>query len=273
MKNCLLPLSFTALVLSSGTSESALIHHWAMDETSGGTAVDSAGSNHGTWQDGVSNNLTWEAGKIGNAAHLNDAGGGRIQNFNVGVLSTLAGKDQISISMWVNPDGQTDYNGLFATRTESSTGSWSLAWEGGNHIDFHTSGAGNQLDSANGITTGAWWHVLAVWDNATGNRAVYINGDAAGTGLSTSDTFTGGTNFAGDGSWDIGSDDCCSDRDFDGLIDDVGVFDTALTAADAKLIFDAGNAGINVAAALVPEPGSAVLALIGGLMGMRRRRS
>jgi hypothetical protein len=119
---------------------------------------------------------------------------------------------------------------------------------------------------------GNWYHVLATWNNDTGDRAVYVNGDPAGTGLSVANTFTGGVNFAGDGQWDIGSDNCCSDRDFDGFIDDVGVFDNALTAADALTIYNAGNQGINVAQALIPEPSAAILCLLGGLLIIRRMR-
>lgn len=263
--------TYAVFALTAATSQAALIHHWSMDEASGDTAADYAGSNNGAWQD-PGNNLTWDAGKIGNAAHLNGTAAGRIQNFDVGVLSSLAGNSQISISMWVNPDSGTGYYGLLASRSESNAGSWAVAWEGGNHFDFHTGGTGNQLDSAAGVTTGNWFHVLTTWNSDTGDRAHYINGDPAGTGLSLADTFTGGTAFGGTGTWEIGSDNCCGDRDFDGLIDDVGIFDTALTAADAKRIFDAGNAGLNVAEAAIPEPGSSALLLLSGLLAFRRRR-
>ena len=175
--------------------------------------------------------------------------------------------------------GENDFNGLFTSRNESNSGSWSVAWQGSNDVlDFHTSGSPNQLDSAGGLTadSNTWHHVLAVWNNDTGDRAVYINGDPAGTNFSTSDTFTGGSAFAGDGTWIIGSDLCCAnDRDFDGAIDDVAVFDNALTATDAATIYNAGLAGVDVVTALVPEPSGiclSALCLAGLCVGRRRRK-
>ena len=92
------------VVFAAASADAAVLHHWKLDETSGGTAVDSEGANNGTWQDGTDNNLTWEAGQIGNAARIADVGG-QIQHFDVGTLASLAGATQLSVSLWFKSDG------------------------------------------------------------------------------------------------------------------------------------------------------------------------
>ena len=254
--------------MTAGLSQAALIHHWAFDETTGLTTADSVGGNNGTWQEGGGTGLSWVPGKIGNAADLNNGTAGRVNNFNVGTLSSLTGSSAISISVWLQTDAASSpYRGILSSRSDSSSSSWAFANEGA-HIDFHTSGAGNQLDSADVLTVGPWFHVVATWDNSTGVRNIYIDG-----ALSTTNTFTGGVNFGGDGTWLIGSDDCCSDRDFDGRLDDLAVFDNVVSASEAAAIFAGGNAGLNVVESLaVPEPSTSLLGALAALALLRRRR-
>lgn len=263
----LITLIGAGLVSTALVGQGALVHHYTFDETTGTTAADSAGANDGSWVEGAGAGLAWTAGKIGNAADFQN-GGGAVNYFNIGTLSSLAGSSALSVSTWIQVDSITSgYRGLLTSRSDSSAGSWAFAHEG-NHIDFHTSGAGNQLDSAADLTIGSWFHVVATWDNATGERNTYLNGV-----LSTTNTFTGGVNFGGDGNWRIGNDDCCGDRDFDGRIDDLAVFDSALSASDAAAIFAGGNAGLDAPTALaVPEASTSLLGALAALGLLRRRR-
>jgi hypothetical protein len=55
------------------------------------------------------------------------------------------------------------------------------------------------------------------------------------------------------GPWFIGYDDCCGGtRDFNGLIDDVGMWNQALTPAEIQEIYDDGLNGIGIGGATTP---------------------
>ncbi len=49
--------------LAKADITSNLVGHWKLDETSGSTIVDSAGSANGTWSDGSGNDVAEETGK------------------------------------------------------------------------------------------------------------------------------------------------------------------------------------------------------------------
>ena len=261
-------------LLTAGLSQAALVHHYTFDEGSGTTITDSAGSTNGTWAAGGGAGLAWTTGKIGGAADFQN-GGGAVNHF--GLSGGLAITNQASISVWVQNDQASGYRGILTTRDDGTPGSFSLATENG-HIDFHTlNGATNQLDSLDGVPTDGttWTHVLATWDQTTQERYIYINGQPAGTGLSTMNTNVGGSPLIGGASvdWRIGNDNCCGDRDLDGRLDDLAIWDNILTAADAATIFAAGNNGISAPDALaVPEPSTSLLGALAALALLRRRR-
>lgn len=268
MKNRIICLLLTPIIvcMMAGTGRTAhthLVAHWKFDEVSGGVAADSAFGNDAVWQNGTDTNLTWVPGVINGAADLEDFPFAA-NYFDAGVIPQITGP-QISISVWVNRDAaDATYEGIFTSR---SNGSKALAFEV-DHIDFHTPGSSNQLDSAGGLVDDTWYHVLAVYDNIAEEREIYING-----ALSSSNTFVGGVDLDGADTWQIGFDDCCFNRHFDGLIDDLAVFDTRLSANDAAIIYFLGyNFGIDAPTALIPEPASLALSVLGFLSLVRVRR-
>jgi hypothetical protein len=277
------PLTFglaTALALIAAGSaklDAALINHWKFDETSGGTAADSTGGVVGTWQNGTSTNLSWTTGQIGGAA---DLGGQTTGNnyFSTGTLTTLSGATGLTLSAWINPDGFTGstYEGIFTTRstvTGSAIGNanWGFSWENGNstpnplpHLDSRT---GNGVDSnpATIEAAGGWYHIALVWDGVAGTHKNYINGVETASDIGPVGEISGGV-------WHIGHDDCCGGvRDFDGQIDDLAIWDNALTGANILAIYNGGLAGID-AATSVPEPSGLALVGLSGLAFLRRRR-
>ena len=220
----------------------ALLSYWTFDDVSGDTAVATFGSN-ATWAN-PGTNLVWDsAGVIGGAADLGGQAAG--ENYFEANLTGLLNSSTVTVSMWMNPDGKTsdNYEGLFMSRsanpgplnpggTTAGNGNWGFAWEG-EHID---SRATDGLDTTDGevvaddasATSNAegWYHIVWTWDGVNGTQTTYINGvEAATSNVSTIETLVGGT-------FHIGNDNCCgNDRDFDGQIDDLAVWDTILTPA------------------------------------------
>ncbi|MEN8681316.1 MAG: LamG domain-containing protein [Akkermansiaceae bacterium] len=247
-------------------TQGALVSHYTLDDTSSGIAVDSVNGNNAVWQNGTNTNLANVAGQIGGAADLTDAGGAAANNFFQLNLPQLVGANGISISLWINNRNQTSsgYNGIFMTRTfnGATNNSWGLAIENNGNERFDARVNGPGIDSADGLLTddGNWKHLTLVWDGVAQTATQYINGVETATGASIAGPIAGPDS----GPWYIGYDDCCGNtRDFDGAIDDIMVFDNALSAAEVDGIYQAG---------IVPEPSTSLLGLLSGLFLLRRRR-
>ncbi len=257
-----------ALVMGvSHASAATLAGHWNLNEMSGGTAIDSISGNNGTWQNGTSTNLARVPGIIGRSADLSDAGGNGANNFfTIPSINQFVGADGLSISAWVDPDGQANsgYNGIFMTRdfNGASNNSWGIAIEnsGGEHLDSRLDGPGidsppNSLSPANG-----WHHLVLTYDANTKTHRQYINGLQTNMADVSGDGNLGATLNAPSGPWFIGYDNCCGNsRDFDGRIDDVSVWQGALSAGEVQQIYRAGYFNVSAASALAfSAPTSAV---------------
>jgi hypothetical protein len=59
---------------------------------------------------------------------------------------------------------------------------------------------------------------------------------------------------------------------WNGLIDDVGIYNEALSTAQIAQIVQNGNAGIQLDGTSVPEPGAMSLAVVAGVVVLCRRR-
>lgn len=259
-------------VASPVASHAALVSLWKLDDTSSGTAVDSVNGNNATWQN-AGTNLANAAGQIGGAADLSDVGGGN--NYFQMTIPQLIGATGITFSAWINNDANNGYTGVLMTRTFNgqTNNSWGLAIEpGGASWRFDARVDGPGIDSADDSVPvdGAWKHLALVWDSSTESFTSYLNGVQASTATTTTDLNIGGPAIAGpdSGPWYIGYDDCCGGgRDFDGRIDDVAVWDNALSGAEIATIYQNGLAGTGV-----PEPSVSIFGLLGSLLLLRRRR-
>lgn len=186
--------------------------------------------------------------------------GGALDSFITAEITALSGIEDLSISLWINPDGTPGFDGLFVTRTadvgitsgdppEPALQNWGLNQQG-TGIDARTNGAAT--DSTNDLTVGVWTHVAMVYDGFNGTNTIYVNGvasnDLGGTAPVDVDWVTGGV-------WDIGDDRCCGGREWAGLMDEVALFDTALSATDVMDIFTDGSNGIALDGSTNPQPG------------------
>lgn len=114
---------------------------------------------------------------------------------------------------------------------------------------------------ANGSSAlfGSWVHLAVVYDGAS--SGLYINGVLDSTFNDLTSTTPGWTQglFIGTNNY--------YNEDFDGLVDDVFVFDRALTSAEVATIHSVGF----VAPALVPLPAGLPL-MLGGMIGFAALR-
>jgi hypothetical protein len=208
-------LSFTHDVLNG------LVSRWTFDEGAGATAGDAAGTNVATLS-----GAEWAAGRSGAGISL-DASGDAV---NAGTFDPSAA--DLTLTAWVNWRGPSGgYEVIMAKRD-----SWSAAdmrWQFYRHIDgklrFERQGAVSTF----GIglpTTNQWCH-LAVTKTGS-NVLLYINGTPAAT-----TSMSLGSDSAA--RVVLGNAQVGGAETFNGAMDEVRVYNRALTAAEIGTIYAA----------------------------------
>lgn len=147
-------------------------------------------------------------------------------------LNTLSGA--FSVSAWVNA-ATLDASYRRIVSMNHTTQNWFIENNGGTPGQILWSPGGTSGQSSTGaplITTGIWYHIVMTNDRATAK--LYINGIQR-----DSLSFTGTT--ATTGNIGIGADDNGS-TPWSGRIDDVRIYNYALTAAQVKTVMNEGSA-------------------------------
>ncbi|YCM44033.1 LamG-like jellyroll fold domain-containing protein [Verrucomicrobiaceae bacterium 227] len=224
-----------------------LVHLWNFDETEGTVATDLVSEVNGTWL-GTATNLGWTAeGLIGGAADLAGQTDNSGNHFTLPELA-IEGATQMTISVWFQIDGNQDsgYNSIFMSRPEN----WGIALESDDtQADFRydnqgiESGGSHGYDLADKLSRdgSAWHHAALSVNTETGEVHYAIDGEVI------SDTKSGGAETISGIGWAIGNDGATgTSRDFDGRIDDLAVWNTALTPEEIGTIYMSGLRGIGV---------------------------
>ena len=247
----------TAL-LTAGTASAGLVGHWTFDSDFTSTTA----TNNGTASGATIDNTNSQIG--GGSALFR---GNNTDEVNMGDIDLTGGG--YAITAWVNSNGAAPGNDYVAGKEDS----FHLGVRTSPHRlwgSVRTDGGGFTATGNNGdsVSTSGWVHLAIVYDGS--NLIRYINGVATGTDVANSGNIVsgGGSN---DFDFKVGNDSQAADRTWDGNIDDVALFDEALSASEVLAIYNGGLAGQNVAQ-VIPEPNSFALLGLGGLCVLRRRR-
>jgi len=217
------------LCLASG-AWAGVLGHWKLDDGSGTTAKDSSSKkNNGKLMGGPQ----WVTGKVGKALKF-DGVDDYVDVPNSPSLNPTTGK--ATVCLWINagrykgPAGD-DWQGILAKGGAPRL--YSLYTEASASLHFSTGPSGSYIGtlSTGKIPLNEWVHVTAVVD---GEHRYYLNGEPAGVAGTGASVPTGST-----ANLTIGRTDE-SGREFLGMIDDVWIFDDALTAEQIKGLFN-GN--------------------------------
>jgi len=217
----------------------SLIAHWKLDEQTGTSIADSAGTNTGTWAGTGGQGITSVPAPNGTGL-LFDGSGDAITVPDSASLDVTA----VTISTWVNIDvGHVGSCYLVAKmQTLGSQEAYRVLIESDGRIAFMVSDDGapkTAEDSVGVLSYGVWHHVAATY--SLGTYIIYVNGVAVpsdGNGAST------GTINVGTGRFDIGARPAGTGVEsvfFDGSIDDVRIYDTALTASEILALYNSSN--------------------------------
>jgi hypothetical protein len=220
-----------------------LIGWWKFDEGTGTTAYDSAGDN-----DGTVTGATWTIGQIDGALSFDGT------NDYVSVSSPASLDDlplhNMTVCAWIydkNTSGTTwgtitgcyAYNNGWSFRTYSNSG-------GDRSLYFqvpHSSGEydkwANYWSSDGTIIANTWHHVAAVWDGSTKTAKLYIDG--AEPSYQTTNPGVGAYNSDASRNKEIGRIPHVGGiQYFNGVIDDVRIYDRALSAWEIWELYQAG---------------------------------
>ncbi|MBN1392435.1 MAG: hypothetical protein JW947_06480, partial [Sedimentisphaerales bacterium] len=206
-----------------GNAELAgLVGWWKFDETEGTTARDSSGNNHnGT----LIGNAKWTPGKIGGAVDL-DGKGSFVQIADKSAFD-IAG--QVTIACWVNIRSvPTEY----AAIVTKGDGSWRLS-TAQQQRKFHCSVNNYNnivLDGSTEVAANEWHYVATVYDGS--EVRIYVDGK-----LDAAKPWKGGI-AVNDFDVLIGENAEQKGRFFDGLIDDVRIYNYALKENDIMALYN-----------------------------------
>lgn len=186
-----------------------LIAHYRLD----GNADDAFGKFNG-----VASNVTWAAGKLGQAASF-DGG-----NSYVGLSpAPVVGDRDFSLAFWANPSS-TNTGCFYCTRTVLGEG-LSLFWLSG-QLRFDL---GNQWSTGAALPLNAWSHVVV--GAKSGTKFIYVNGVSMGSRYFGSATSVN-PNLASVGASQVGGTGY--GNFFPGLLDDVRIYDHALSVREVR---------------------------------------
>jgi hypothetical protein len=150
------------LTLASSSAHAALIAHWKFNEVSGTTAVDSAGSNNGTFV-GTPTRVTSTVG-LGGA--LDFDGGTTTDAIRATVAGLPIGASARTVSLWLNADQSVLDQKFFAYGTAANGGgfAWTLepATTGGATTIFFRFNNGRREFTGATIPLDTWTHVAMV---------------------------------------------------------------------------------------------------------------
>jgi hypothetical protein len=213
---------------------------WKFDEGTGAVAKDGSGKGH----DGVITGATWKSGGVGGVGYCLDFPGSlavRVEDKNA--PSYLNGLGAITVALWIKSRVTNTDNGFIDCESPSGNDSFvtmrydaSGASFGGSSIlkmaVTSAPGGEQQLESASGLQTTNWQHVVMTWK---GGDLIQFYADGklitptGRNGPNNAGTISGCTTLiVGLGGKDLSGN---PGTGWNGLIDDVRIYSTVLTAA------------------------------------------
>jgi hypothetical protein len=224
---------------TSNPLEEGLVGHWTFDgkDVNKATNVitDSSGQgNHGSTV-GMNTATTTAIGVIGQAFDLD----GSDDHVLIPDDNSLDMTDQITVMTWIKPDISQNTAERIVTKLFSTAWFFGYDASGVNaeSLDLYINGASRAETSADVLSVGQWNYVGFTYNKDAGGTdevKIYHNGVVVATGdystaigVNTQDILIGEYSAGG--------------FNFDGKIDDVRIYNRALSASEVSRLYDLGN--------------------------------
>lgn len=220
------------------TECSGPVAHWKFDEGAGTLADDSAGLHDATLL-----GPTWTGGHLGGALRF-------LNNYaNVPHRDTLSLSNELTITAWISKGSLIGYDTIVFKGQSGSVAYYLQTYGNKLVFGFYSGGWVEFFSPSPSLLRNRWYHV-AVTYNAVGRTVtMYVDGVLAGTNTLTPPTMvplpintaalTIGKSYLGE-YWD-------------GMLDDVRIYDTVLNAADIVMVMNGDDSSSG------PAPTSALL--------------
>jgi hypothetical protein len=196
----------------------ALIAHYKLD----GNANDSVGGNHGT-----ASNVTWVDGKLGKAGSFT---GGNTRHVVTPVVN-LAGS--LSFSCWCYPFTSSNIGGLVSNHNHGGTANFTM-YHSSSKIIVHAGYTDNTrsagIETSEAIPLNQWTLVTFAYDGNANRGQIYYNGILKRDAVFPKTVKFSPYNFI-IGNW---ANSYINNYGFDGLIDDVRIYDHALSLKEVQ---------------------------------------
>lgn len=244
---------FSIVVSEQSDCPDGLVHYWQLNESAGAPYDDYVGTADGS----CISCPTSATGLVDDALEFDGVDNGidvaDDDSFDWGP------DESFSIEFWMNKSAScegsstSDYNEIVVGRYGSGGPVLNLWWVGVNCNesdgtvgaprfvlrDEATSGA--MLIADQDVTDGDWHHIVAVRDGSTEMNRLYIDG-----GEAVSAPYTYQTGFADNVPLTLGYIDLNEYYRYDGLLDEVAMYDRALTVIDIQAHYQEGLLGLGL---------------------------
>jgi hypothetical protein len=200
----------------------APIGYWRFDDDAPPVAADASGHD----RDGVYKSVTFVPGVLTGNPAVELAGGGSGSAIELGDHFNFAGTAPFSVELWANPGtddglllGRIDYDDTATSRYKG----WFLNFSS-THVGIRR--AGLNLDVQTPLPIGTWTHVVATYDGFT--LVMYVDGERRGQRLNEELVPVITSQFQ------IGRMSPSNWKPFNGRLDEVAIYDRALTEAQVS---------------------------------------
>ncbi len=200
-----------------------MVSLWHLNELVGTTGAGSVLDELSYAVSGTPTSMTFGgSGKVSTSAYFN----GVTSYIDFSSPTSLKLQNNFSIAFWINPSSITSSPMIYSW---SGAGGYQIGLSLGN-ITFGRNGSGIDLISATTLSTSTWTHVGLTVDVA-GVIRLYLNGVETDTGSTTLTTPSGNLTLS------------LFSAPFEGDLDEVAVWSTALSAGQMKRVYLSGSSG------------------------------
>jgi len=243
----------TATVSTSTTTlnTNGLVGYWTFDgskvpwtSSTAATATDSSGQNNTGTLTNMNQSTAPVIGKIGQGLNFD---GSNDYVASGGVFSSLGTSNQpYSLAGWVMVRSGAAAGNIIHISSDSGGTGWCVSfvtYNGTKLLANSWNGGGVTATGATTLTQGIWYHFVNTWDASNGLR-IYLNGVLDGSTAQATFSASGSSDyvFAGRG---VASCSGTTGNYFNGRIDDVRIYNRALSAGEVADLYTMGTTTVN----------------------------
>jgi len=187
-------------------------------------ARDTYGTNDGTLTGGASVTTDGTRGKVLSLDGTDDY-------VSLPSSAMAAGRSEVTLSMWINPDEWITSNTIYDEYAETNYWQFTIRQDEFMTRDSSTGTTGSRDNDLTmpSVSTGTWHHLAVVYSVSAGKKEIWYDGAISDTSDTSIDTLTSDRDGAGIGY-------ACDGDYYDGLIDDVRLYSRALNSTEIALL-------------------------------------